>query len=122
VATRFASGLRPVVLTRSVPIAGAHAKGKQSFHFSPKIRKPTLESAINLRRLCDSSGAVADIGLSEILAPDLIFTSAACPSQMGCDEEESYIRTRPLFDVHVRQVTGSSVVPFFNHPGFTWLA
>jgi hypothetical protein len=89
-----------------VPIAGAHAKGKQSFHFSPKIRKPTLESAINLRRLCDSSGAVADIGLSEILAPDLIFTSAACPSEMGCDEEESYIRTRPVFDVHVRQVKG----------------
>ena len=47
-------------------------------------------------------GAVAYTGLSEILAPDLIFTSAACPSQMGCDEVESYIRTRPVFDVYVR--------------------
>jgi hypothetical protein len=88
-------------------------RGSRHWISRQKSSKPTLESPNNFRRLSGSSGAVADIGLSEILAPDQIFTSAACPSQMGCDEEESYIRTRTVFDVYERQVTESSAVPLF---------
>ena len=64
----------------------------------------------------------ADIGLPEMLTPDLTVTPAACPSAIGGDEEDSFTRTRPVFDAHKRQVTGNSAVPVFSHPGFTWLA
>jgi hypothetical protein len=63
VESQFASGYRPVNLTRMVPIAGVRAKAKQPFDFSPEIRKPTLESANNLRRLCGSSGVKSVTGL-----------------------------------------------------------
>lgn len=69
-----------------------------------------------------SVGAVVYIGLSEILAPDLTFTPATCPPEMGGEKGDLCTPTRPVLDVHNRQVTGSSVVPFFNHPGLTWLA
>jgi len=63
--------LRSLVEASFVPIAGARAKAKQPFDFSPEIRKPTLESANNRRRLCGSSGAGPDLRLLEILAPYL---------------------------------------------------
>jgi hypothetical protein len=95
---------------RIVPIAGARAKVKQPFDFTPEIRKPTLESANNFRRLCDSSGAHAGLGERQLCGSPVHFQSGAARQIRQCAQSgPRSTRTAYLMPVFLDRKFNASV-------------